>query len=118
MKITESALKNPAVLAVIVAMIVLFGILAIKDRPIQLLPNLSQPQISIFNNTGVNTQLPFFAIPTTGIPHLSRISPETIKAVKTEPGPYETMHVNIDGGVAVIPDISSLERACVEALNL
>ena len=75
-------------------------------------------QISIFNNTGVNAQLPFLAIPTTGIPHLSRITPESIKATETETRPYETMHVNIDGGVAVIPDISSLERACSEFLGL
>lgn len=44
------SLKNPASLAVVLALIALFGYLAIKDRPIQLLPNLSQPQISIFNN--------------------------------------------------------------------
>ncbi len=50
MNLTRFSLKNPASIAVILAMITLFGYLAIKDRPIQLLPNLSQPQISIFNN--------------------------------------------------------------------
>jgi multidrug efflux pump subunit AcrB len=50
MNLTKASLKNPAVLAVIIALIALFGFLSIKDRPIQLLPNLSQPQISIFNN--------------------------------------------------------------------
>jgi multidrug efflux pump subunit AcrB len=50
MNITRVSIKNPASIAVILALITLFGYLAIKDRPIQLLPNLSQPQISIFNN--------------------------------------------------------------------
>ncbi len=50
MNLTKLSLKNPASMAVILALITLFGYLAIKDRPIQLLPNLSQPQISIFNN--------------------------------------------------------------------
>lgn len=50
MKLTEISLKNPASVAVILALVTLFGYMAINDRPIQLLPNLSQPQISIFNN--------------------------------------------------------------------
>ncbi|WP_154223309.1 efflux RND transporter permease subunit [Marinicella rhabdoformis] len=50
MKLTEISLKNPASVAVVLALITLFGYMAINDRPIQLLPNLSQPQISIFNN--------------------------------------------------------------------
>ncbi len=50
MNLTQISLKNPASIAVVLALITLFGYLAIKDRPIQLLPNLSQPQISIFNN--------------------------------------------------------------------
>lgn len=50
MKLTEISIKNPASVAVILALIVLIGYMAINDRPIQLLPNLSQPQISIFNN--------------------------------------------------------------------
>lgn len=50
MNITKVSLNNPASLAVVLALIVLFGYLSIKDRPLQLLPPLSQPQISIFNN--------------------------------------------------------------------
>ena len=50
MNFTQASLKNPAVLAVIIALITLFGYISIKDRPIKLLPNLSQPQITIFNN--------------------------------------------------------------------
>ncbi|HOP22265.1 MAG TPA: efflux RND transporter permease subunit [Gammaproteobacteria bacterium] len=50
MNFTKASLNNPAALAVVIALISLFGYISIKDRPIQLLPNLSQPQISIFNN--------------------------------------------------------------------
>ena len=50
MNLTQLSIKNPASIAVVLALITLFGYLVIKDRPIQLLPNLSQPQISIFNN--------------------------------------------------------------------
>lgn len=50
MNLTHVSIKNPASIAVVLALIALFGYMAIKDRPIQLLPNLSQPQISIFNN--------------------------------------------------------------------
>lgn len=38
-------------------------------------------QVAILNNTGVNPKLPFFAIPATGIPHLSRITPDEMPEV-------------------------------------
>ena len=50
MNLTRFSLKNPAALAVIVALLVLFGLLAILGRPLQLLPVMTQPQISVFNN--------------------------------------------------------------------
>ena len=76
-------------------------------------------QISIFNNTGVNERLPFLGIPTTGIPHLSRITREGIHvAVNVDLKPYEIMHVDIADGEAVIPDVSALEHACADLLGL
>jgi multidrug efflux pump subunit AcrB len=48
--LTEISLKNPAALAVAVALLLLFGLLAITSRPLQLLPVMTQPQISVFNN--------------------------------------------------------------------
>lgn len=77
-------------------------------------------QVAVFNHTGVNDQLPFLAIPTTGIPRLSRITSEEIVALtKVEVKPYEIMHVSISGGeAAIIPDVSALESACVELLGL
>ena len=50
MNLTRLSVQNPAAMFVIVAMLVLFGLLAITSRPVQLLPDLNQPQISIFNN--------------------------------------------------------------------
>ena len=75
-------------------------------------------QISVFNNTGVSAQLPFLAIPTTGIPHLSRITPERIIKTDIEPKPYEIMCVSIADEEAIIPDVSALEHSCADLLGL
>lgn len=50
MALTETALKNPAGIGVAVAIIVLFGIVALSDLPVQLFPNIERPQISINAN--------------------------------------------------------------------
>lgn len=50
MNLTRLSLRNPAALAVVVALIALFGFIAIDNRPIQLLPVLDRPQISVFTN--------------------------------------------------------------------
>ncbi|MEM7282056.1 MAG: efflux RND transporter permease subunit [Pseudomonadota bacterium] len=50
MDVTRLSVKNPASVAVVVALIVLFGFISINKLPIQLLPVLEQPQISVFNN--------------------------------------------------------------------
>ena len=45
---TEKSLKNPAVIAVIVAIIFLFGAFSISKLPVQLFPNIEYPQVSIW----------------------------------------------------------------------
>ncbi|WP_417317588.1 efflux RND transporter permease subunit [Emcibacter sp.] len=45
---TEKSLKNPAVVAVVVAIIFLFGAFSISKLPIQLFPNIEYPEVSIF----------------------------------------------------------------------
>ena len=45
---TRSALKNPAAIIVIVALIMVFGLLSVIKLPLQLTPDIEQPQISIF----------------------------------------------------------------------
>ncbi|MFK7886219.1 MAG: efflux RND transporter permease subunit [Gammaproteobacteria bacterium] len=50
MNITRISTQNPAAVAVLLALLALFGMLAILSRPVQLLPELTRPQISVFNN--------------------------------------------------------------------
>lgn len=50
MNLTRTSLANPAAVIAVTALVALFGLLAILTRPIQLLPDLSRPQITIFNN--------------------------------------------------------------------
>ncbi|MBW8312433.1 MAG: efflux RND transporter permease subunit [Rhizobium sp.] len=47
MKLTESSLANPAAVAVVVALAVLFGLLALLDLPVQLFPDIDRPQASV-----------------------------------------------------------------------
>ncbi len=49
MNLTRSSLKNPASVIVILVLIILFGILSIFKLPIQLTPDIEQPQITIFS---------------------------------------------------------------------
>lgn len=50
MNLTQISLKNPAAVAAVVALIMVFGFLSISSRPIQLLPVLERPQITVFTN--------------------------------------------------------------------
>ncbi len=47
MRLTESALKHPAGVAVAVAIVVLFGVFSLVKLPIQLFPDIELPQLSI-----------------------------------------------------------------------
>ena len=44
---TRLSINNPAAIAVIVALIVLFGLISVRSLPIQLLPDVERPTISI-----------------------------------------------------------------------
>jgi len=48
MTITERAVKNPAGVAVAVAILTLFGLFSLKQLPVQLFPDIDLPQISVF----------------------------------------------------------------------
>ena len=48
--LTALSIRHPAVVAVVAALIAVFGFIAVASLPIQLLPNLERPQIQIFNN--------------------------------------------------------------------
>ncbi|MGB0859569.1 MAG: efflux RND transporter permease subunit, partial [Pseudoalteromonas spongiae] len=49
MNITRSSLKNPASVLVILVLIMLFGTISIFKLPIQLTPDIEQPQITIIS---------------------------------------------------------------------
>ena len=49
MNVTRSSLKNPAAVLVILTLVILFGIISIFKLPIQLTPEIEQPQITIFS---------------------------------------------------------------------
>ena len=50
MSLTLNSIRNPAGIAVVVAIIAFFGLFSLTKLPIQLFPNIDEPQISI--NTG------------------------------------------------------------------
>jgi len=50
MDLTRASLRNPAAVAVIVAMISVFGFIALRDLPLQLFPDIDRPQMSIVTN--------------------------------------------------------------------
>ncbi len=75
-------------------------------------------QVAVLNNTGVSEQLPFLAILTQGIPHLSRVVPTEISEnTQTPLQDYDQMQVFIAGEQAVVPNISLLEHACIDLLS-
>jgi len=47
MKLTETAVSNPSAVAVIVAIVALFGFISLSDLPIQLFPEIELPQMSV-----------------------------------------------------------------------
>lgn len=56
MNLTRAALKNPAAVLVIVALVMVFGLMSVFKLPIQLTPDIEQPQINI--STGWRSAAP------------------------------------------------------------
>jgi len=56
MNLTRTALKNPAAVIVIAALVMVFGLLSVFKLPIQLTPDIEQPQITI--STGWRSAAP------------------------------------------------------------
>jgi multidrug efflux pump subunit AcrB len=50
MKITESAVHNPAAIGVVVTIVLLFGAMALFDLPIQLFPEIERPSMSVMTS--------------------------------------------------------------------
>ncbi|WNO09362.1 chemotaxis protein CheW [Teredinibacter sp. KSP-S5-2] len=69
-------------------------------------------RIAVLNNTGINEKLPFVAIPTQGIPRLSRVGKEDIiENDEIRKRPVDLMQVKVGVEELVIPDIAALENA-------
>lgn len=47
MRLTDASLKNPAAVAVVVALVCLFGLASLSSLPLQLFPDIERPQLSI-----------------------------------------------------------------------
>jgi len=47
MKLTDASLRNPAAVAVVVALVCAFGLLSLGKLPLQLFPDIERPQMSI-----------------------------------------------------------------------
>ncbi|UNK48396.1 efflux RND transporter permease subunit [Lysobacter sp. S4-A87] len=47
MKLTDASLRNPAAVAVIVAMVCAFGLMSLFKLPLQLFPDIERPQMSV-----------------------------------------------------------------------
>ena len=47
MRLTDASLKNPAAVAVVVALVCLFGLASLQGLPLQLFPDIERPQLSI-----------------------------------------------------------------------
>lgn len=75
----------------------------------------SRCRVAVFNNTGVSEELPFFALPTQGIPRLARVTADELSQRQDEPTKaFELMHVSLAGEHAVIPNVDALERAYLD----
>ena len=68
-------------------------------------------RIAVLNNTGVNEKVPFIAIPTQGIPRMSRVGPKDIEENKDiTKKQFDLMAVKVGLESFVIPDITALEE--------
>ena len=77
-----------------------------------------ESQLIILNNTGVSADLPFFCMPTQGIPRLSRVAMNEISDnTAVEAREYDEMQVFVAGEQAVLPDVSKIEKVCAQLLG-
>lgn len=74
----------------------------------------STSQMAILNSTGVSAELPFLCFPTQGIPHLSRVAPDSIKQDSQHPTlAFDQMNVLVNDEPVSIPDVSKIEQALI-----
>lgn len=78
----------------------------------------SRARFAVLNTTGVNSDLPFIAILTQGLPRLARVSEDEISVREDgENRPYDLMHVSWAGEYTLIPNITAIEHTFLEYLH-
>lgn len=76
-------------------------------------------RIAVMNNTGLNHQLPFFALLLQATPRLLRLSPEDIVTNDEKNiSAGEKLHVQVVGEEAIVPDIAFMEQNIINYLEL
>ena len=82
----------------------------LNDQP---LPESSENlRVAVINTIGTeHTELPFFAIITRGIPSQTKVDKDSIKEIEEDEkkGPAEIVKVNIQGDIAIIPNLEYIE---------
>lgn len=79
--------------------------------------NYQPKRIAIFNNVIGNEKLRFLAIPTQGIPRLTRVRAEEIVESDAPVGEIEYMRVTVNGEVAIIPNLEKLEEMILQQIS-
>ncbi|WP_075186244.1 chemotaxis protein CheW [Teredinibacter haidensis] len=75
-----------------------------------------QGRMAVLNNTGVNSELPFIAIPTQGIPRMVRVAEADISEnTDRNARPYDDMQVKVGLEEFTLPDVTALEQACIDS---
>ena len=110
MNFTRSSIKNPAAIIVISVLVLLFGVISLTKLPIQLTPDIQQPQISI--GTGWRAAAP---------EEIESVIIEPIEnAVKNTPGVVD-VSTNIQrgfGSISLTFDVGAdMQQAMLNVLN-
>lgn len=80
-----------------------------------LTPLNPQGRMAVLNNTGLHDRLPFIAIPTQGIPRMVRVNEDNIiENAEKQRQAFDVMQVRVGSEQFVIPNISALEKACLD----
>ncbi|AMX01353.1 chemotaxis protein CheW [Microbulbifer thermotolerans] len=74
-------------------------------------------RIAVLNSGNPGGDLPFLALVLAGTPRLVRVTPEELARRDQPCHQGELMHVALSGEEAVIPDLTGLERACLQYRN-
>ncbi|MEW5248559.1 chemotaxis protein CheW [Microbulbifer sp. 2201CG32-9] len=74
----------------------------------------SSGRVAVLNTGSAQQQLPFIALWLRGTPRLVRVTPEELAPREQDCQQGELMHAALSGEVVVIPDLTEIERACLE----